>query len=196
MYYQFEVGMNGLLESGVTSEKKRVHFDSPVTSSYGKKVPIKGKTYPYKEDIKATEWENTHYDWTGEYWQVDLDTVRDVIRMVARAADEVSCDPEVVYESDSMEPWRGEIELEEEGGETFEFIMGPTEGDERVSRSWAEDAAEVGNYDSVEDFADEFNFDVVDDEVLFGDLDNPSEVGEVNGEPEADQADEKYDLVG
>ncbi len=196
MYYHFELGMNGLLDSGVTSEKKSVHFAAPVNTGYGKKVPIEGNTYPYKEDIKATEWEATHYNWTGEYWEVDLDTVIEVMRKLCRAADEVSVEPEVVYESESLEPWRGEIELDDGGHETFEFIMGPTEGDERVSRSWAEDAAELGNYDSVGEFAERFNFDVVDDEVLFEDIEEPSEVGEVNGTPEAAKADDSYDLTG
>lgn len=196
MYYEFELGMNGLLEAGVTSGKKAIHFEAPENTSYGRKVPITGDTYKYKADIKDHDWNVTHHEWTGEYWRVDLDAVREVMNTVCRAAGVISADPELVYDADSLTEYEGEIELDGEGSETFEFILGVGEGDERVSRSWAEDAAELGNFGGVEEFAERFNFEVVDDEVLFGEYENPEEVGEVIGEPPVEEAGDQYDLTG
>lgn len=178
MYYLFELGRNGLLEADIMGNQGTVHFDEPERTNYGKKVPIKGNTYPFKDDIKAADWDTTHHEWTGDYWRVDLEPVSVVVESLCEVADTVTADPEVVYQSDSLAQFRGKIEIDEDSGETFEFLRGPVEGDERVSRSWAEDAAETGNFDSVEEFADRFNFDVVDDEVLFDDYDDSTaEVG-------------------
>jgi len=178
MYYQFEIQENGMVDADVSSDKGEVHFNDPARGDYGKVVPITGNTYPYKDEIKETDWEETHRRWNkqAEYWQADLDTIRRVINQVCRYCPDVTVEPEVVEESGSLKEFRGEISIGEK--ETFEFLSGPNEGDERVSRSWAEDAAEVGNYDGVEDFAEQYNLNVVDDKELFDDYEEEYDVDE------------------
>jgi hypothetical protein len=166
-FYRFDLARNGLLEPFVAGSQGEVHFDEPESTQYGNKVPIRGNTYVYKDDIKTHDWDKTHHEWTGEYWRVDCDSVRVVIHTLCQVCDSVTVAPETVYESDSMTDFEGKIDIDEEGDDTFEFLMGPVSGDERVSRSWAEDAAKTGNYESVEEFAEEFDFEVVSDEELF-----------------------------
>lgn len=187
MYYKFEIQENGMVEPDVQSEEGVVHFDKPKRGDFQKVVPIKGDTYSYKDDIKATEWEDTHRKWNGEYWQADCDSIRLVINKVCRVCQDVTVHPDVVEESESLKEFRGKFEIgEEDTNETFEFYTGPKEGDERVSRSWAENAAEVGNFE-FEEFVDEFNLDVVDDEELFKDYEesNMDEAGQVVGSADA-----------
>lgn len=169
MYYRFTIANNGMIEPDIAGDDGEVHFDEPIRGDYGKVVPIRGDTYAYKDDIKSCDWDETHRKWNGDVWIADLDTIRQVVNSICRVCDDVTVHPKVVYRSDSMTEFEGKVDIDEHGKETFEFMRGPVEGDDRVSQSWAEDAARVGNYDSVEEFAEKFDFEVVPDKELFDD---------------------------
>jgi hypothetical protein len=185
MYYKFQIQENGMIDADIAGDELSIHFDKPESTGYGDKVPILGDTYSVKDQIKSEDWDTTHHEWTGDYWRVDLDTVRVVINNVCRVVKAVSVDPEVVYESDSMTEFEGKIELDDGKDETFEFVLGPGGGDKRCSRSWAESAAERGNYEDVEEFAEKFNLEVVDDKVLYGEIEGPEEVDGIPGSSNA-----------
>jgi len=178
MHYHFEIQPNGMIQPDVAGEEGVVHFDEPVRGDYGKVVPIRGDTYSFKDEIMECDWEETHRKWNGDYWQADLDTIREVINQICSFCDDVTVHKDVVEESESMAEFRGKFDIGYSGDETFEFISGPQEGDGRVSMSWAEDAAEVGNYSSVEEFAEEFDFEVVPDKELFDDYEDEHDVDE------------------
>jgi len=163
IYYGFTWEGGQGLDAYTTGKKKRVHFGE--IGSYGgyEKVPVRGDTYPVKDNIKSTEWSNTHYDWTGELWAVDAGGLREVIEAVLERVDEVSVEVGTVHACDALSEFHDEVSAGKDSDDVMSLQRKPLGNKDGVPESWAKDAAKLGNYDSVGEFADEFNLTVLPD---------------------------------
>lgn len=155
-------GGDGLVAYTV-GEEKRVHFGEIGKYEGYEKVPVTGDTYPVKDNIKSTEWENTHYSWTGDVWVVDASGLREVIESVLERVDEVSAHVDTVHECGALSEFHDKVQVSKDSDDVMSFQRKPLGNKDGVPESWAKDAAKLGNFDSVDEFADRFNLEVLPD---------------------------------
>lgn len=163
--YGFSYDGSGELDAYTVQDEKRAHFgDIGNYGGYPNKVPVEGDTYPIKENIKSTNWNKTKYDWTGDVWAIHIDGLRDVIEAVLERYDEVSVEVDTVHECGELSEFHDEIKTGPDSDDILSFERKPMGDKDGVPESWAKDAARLGNFDSVEEFAERFNFNVLPDE--------------------------------
>lgn len=145
---------------------------------------ITGKTYEHKEKIKKLPYGDDGTRWTGEWWEVNKSMVTELCAVLCIAAVDVCVHSKCVAKDEDWGSLRKRIDIDEgrEEDSKLRIVAGPKSPMEGVSRSWAEDAAEVGNFDDADDFAEEYGLNIIEDEeakeMLEGDDDEKdSEVG-------------------
>jgi len=166
--YGFSYNDDNELVAYAVDEKKEVHLGR--IGDYGgyKKVPVKGNTYPVKENIKATDWTKTKYDWTGDVWAVSAKGLRDIIEAVLEVYDEVSAVKDTVRECDELSEFHQEIRADKRTDEVIKFVYNVIGAKDDITREMAEMAASKGNYESPEEFANDFGYNIVPKEEFFG----------------------------
>jgi len=127
---------------------------------------IHGNTYQHKDLIKKLPYGHEGSEWTGEVWAVNKEMTTELAAVLTIAGVDVTIEGGAVAEDDGWGHLREEIELPGDDNASIQVMVGPSGPGDKVSRSWAEDAAEKGNYDSVEEFAEQFNLDVASDEEM------------------------------
>jgi len=163
-------GPTGEISVGInpTDEMHDVYIREPGSGTDDKWCKIVGDTYQHKEKIKKLDYGQV--EWTGDYWQVLEDKVTEVCSVLLIAGVDVGLDAGAVASDRDWGYLREEVELDDDLGgveeETLRIMVPPDGPTDKVSRSWAEDATEVGNYDSVEEFAEEFGLNVESDEEM------------------------------
>lgn len=141
-------------------------IEEPGSGESDKHCKISGDTYPAKDDIKEIGYGNKGAEWTGEYWQCHHSRTADLATILMVRFHDVAIDAMAVAHCEGWGPLREGIEIDDSGEETYTVMQGPEGDDNHVSRSWAEDAADVGNYSSAEEFADEFGLEIVSDQQI------------------------------
>jgi len=132
--------------------------------------PIEENSYPYKETIKELPYGNEGSQWTGDVWAVNPRRTADLVAMLVMDEAEVTVEANCLQYDEDWGKLRREIVLDEDRNEKL-CVVHPPYGDEnKVPRSWVEDASRMANFSSVEEFADEFGLNVVPDEEAFDEL--------------------------
>lgn len=156
-----------------TTEEGEIHIKGDDESGTAGMCDISGDTYQHKELIKKLPYGDTGTEWTGETWVVAKDQTANLAGVLTIAGVKATLDARAIATDDDWGELREEIDLPGDDNETVKVMRGPEGPDNKVSRSWAEDAARVGRYEDAETFADEFGLDVVPDEEImeYHDLD-------------------------
>jgi hypothetical protein len=143
---------------------------------------ISGETYQAKDDIKELPYGSDGTEWTGEYWQVNEEATAGLCSVLIHEDWDLCIHAKAVVADESWGSLRKEVDVGDSlhTEETLHLMAGPESPMEGVSRSWAEDAAQVGKFDSAEDFADEFGLNIIEDDEAEEELDNPEEYQEDN----------------
>lgn len=146
-----------------TQETGDVHIKEPGEDIDDDLCRIHGDTYNSKDLIKKLPYGRSGTQWNGEVWTVHKKSTADLCAVLKIAARDVTLDSRAIAHDDDWGILQEEIELDEGGNETYKVINGPSDPGQGVSRSWAEDAADLGNYDSADAFAEQFNLEIVED---------------------------------
>lgn len=127
---------------------------------------VHGRTYENKDLIKKLPYGSHGTEWTGDVWAVNKDMTTELAAVLTIAGVDLTVEAGVVAEDEDWGHLREEIDLPGDNDDTITVRVGPGGPGDKVSRTWAEEAAETGNYDSVEEFADQFNLEVASDEEM------------------------------
>jgi len=149
-----------------TDYEGEVHIKAPGDGIGDSHCRIEGNTYQHKDLIKKLPYGNDGAEWTGEVWAASSDMTSDLAAVLSIAAVGVTINAEAVA---SDEEWGGLIDEVDGIGDDDEeetVMVGPSGPGEGVSRSWAEQAAETANYDTVDEFIEHFEVSVVSDDVM------------------------------
>lgn len=180
VYYLFEEGSSGRqygfgdnksrLSADVTNTHADIHVHEPQQVDGETRCKLTGDTYPAKETIKSTEYSRTGYGWFGEFWAAYPTGLHELIPALVKDGYSVSSDQEPVQTCDGLADFHKVILMGQDNPEYFVFERGPEGDNGLVSESWAESAAELGNWDSVEAFCDRFGLEPMEDEKLMDKL--------------------------
>lgn len=177
-------GPTGKIDVGLepTNDYHDIFIQKPGSGSGDDMCKISGDTYQHKKKIKKLPYGDNGSQWTGDYWEVNKNLTSDLCAVLKVVAVDVCIHSRAVVSDDGWKSLRKEIDIDDPVGsdETLRLMAGPDSPMEGVSRSWAEDAAETGNFDSVEEFAESFGLNVIDDEEAEDKLDEPEEYNDEN----------------
>lgn len=178
----------GIVRMFQSPGESQVHFGKPGDNVDNNMVPITGETYPAKDTIKEADYARTSRGWYDNVWACKVDTLDEVAVALLKEGWEVSVEAQAAMKCNNLAPMLEDY-LIDNGHCEVRFKKPPSEEDRRVSRSWAEGAAQLGNFDSVDEFAGKFDLVVVDDEVLMRDMGVDSEDRRVELKANIDLAD-------
>jgi hypothetical protein len=125
--------------------------------------PVEGNSYPYKDDIKKLPYGDDGTQWTGDVWAVNPRKTAELVAVLLGAGARVSLEASCLEYDEDWGRLRKEILLDDDSGEKLRVMHPPYGDDNKVPRSWVESASSLGNFDSVEEFAENFDLNVVSD---------------------------------
>lgn len=165
-----------------TDEYHDIFVGKPGSGDGDDMCKVSGETYQAKDDIKELPYGSDGTEWTGEYWQVSEGATAALCSVLLHEDWDVCIHAEAVVSDESWGNLRKEIDVGDSlhTDETLHLMAGPESPMEGVSRSWAEDAAQVGKFGSAEEFADEFGLNIIEDDEAEEKLDDPEEYQEEN----------------
>jgi len=155
-----------MLELEPTDEMHDVFIDEPGSGGADHMCAVVGNTYPVKDEIKELPYGNDGTQWNGDEWEVDEEMTATLCNVLCDEEVDLAIHAKAVVSDDDWGDLRHEIEVDDGivEEETVRLMAGPESPMEGVSRSWAEDAAEVGGFESAEEFAEEFGLNVIEDD--------------------------------
>ena len=160
--------------------EQEVHIGDIDESVAGGACPITGNSYPYKDTIKELPYGDDGTQWTGDVWVVNPRKTTELVALLLDDGASVSLDASVLEYDEDWGVLRREILLDDEGSEVLRVMHPPYGDDNKVPESWAKSAGDLGNFDSVEEFAERFDLNIVPDEEAKEELgldDSDDEVG-------------------
>jgi len=164
-----------------TTDRGDIHIKGDKESGTDGMCDVVGDTYQHKEVIKKLPYGDTGTEWTGDVWAVSTDQTANLAGVLTIAGIGATLDARAIAVDDDWGELREEIDVPGDDNETIRVMRGPEGPGDKVSRSWAEDAARVGRYEDAETFADEFGLEVAPDEEImeYHDLDTDDDDVEV-----------------
>lgn len=150
----------------VSDSRGGVEIQKPGEGCADGQCRITGNTYNAKDDIKKLPYGDDGTQWNGEVWLVNKHKVAELTAVLMKAGYSLTIDGKAVSHCDDFGELREEVDLPGDEDGTVDVMYGPHGDNDEVSCSWAEDAADLGNYDDVETFADKFGLTIVEDEVI------------------------------
>jgi|APHM01.1.fsa_nt_gi hypothetical protein len=164
----------------VTKREGTLHIGDVDESIASGVCPIEGNSYPYKETIKELPYGDKGSQWTGDVWAVNPRRTADLVAMLVMEEADVTIEAACLQYDEDWGELRREIVLDEDKNESLSVVHPPYGPDNKVPRSWAEDAGRMANYTDVQEFADDFDLNIVPDKEAYDDLGLDDEDDEVS----------------
>lgn len=153
-----------MADAKVVDSVGTVHIDAPGTGSGNSYCQITGETYQNKEAIKDANYGRTDRRFNDGVWECLTEGASEVVACLLNARVGVTCDPWVVIEGDFPAIFQSHARSFEAADDEKSFIYVEEGGKKIVSKSQAKDMAMLANFDSVEEFSETFNIQVLPDE--------------------------------
>jgi|APHM01.1.fsa_nt_gi hypothetical protein len=165
-----------------TDDMHDVYVGEPGSGDSDDMCKISGETYQAKDDIKELPYGSDGTEWTGEYWQVSEDMTATLCSVLVAEGWGVAIHGKSVVADEDWDELRHEIDIDSSlhSEETLHLMAGPESPMEGVSQSWAEHAAQVGRFDSAEEFVERFGLNVIEDDDAEEQFDEADEYREAN----------------
>jgi len=149
-----------------TEDTGQVHIEEPGDGIMDHQCRVSGDTYNNRKLIKKLPYGDDGSEWTGETWAVAKHKTSDLAAVLSIAAVKVTIDSDAIASDEGWGHLRSEVVDKPESDDSVEVMVGPGDPGDKVSRSWAEDAAKTGNYDSADEFAEAFSLEIASDEEM------------------------------